>query len=113
MTKLQQEELDSGISSAAYVGNSPSCMLPSRDSRPLDPPCSSFGPLLPCNQVDSHGSPTNLFSLHHMDSPSSLVPSQSSQLRQQWEFSSFQHPLGRYPSKGTPNLISLKSKKYD
>jgi hypothetical protein len=110
MPQPQQDDSDSGISSAASVGNSPSCLSPSRH---LDPPCSSFGQLISRNQMDSHGSSNNLLSLHHVASSGSLVPSQSSQLLNQWEPSSFQHPLGRSPSKGNSNLISLKSKIFD
>jgi hypothetical protein len=79
-------------------------------SRPLDSPCSNFGQLIPRNQVDSHDSSTNMFSLQHVDSPSNLVQSQSRQLLQQWDLSSFQHSLGHYPPKGTSKLISLNSK---
>jgi hypothetical protein len=110
MPQPQQDDYDSGISSAASVGNSPSCLSPSRH---LDPPCSSFGQLISRNQMDSHGSSNNLLNLHHVASSGSLVPSQSSQLLNQWEPSSFQHPLGRSPSKGNSNLISLKSKIFD
>jgi hypothetical protein len=110
MPQPQQEDSDSGVSSAASVGNSPSCLSP---SRPLDPPCSNFGQLVPRNQLDSHGSSTNLFSLQHVDSPGSSVPTQPNQLLHQWESSSYQHPLGRYPSKGTPHIISLQSKQLD
>jgi hypothetical protein len=110
MPQPQQEDSDSGVSSAASVGTSPSSFSPSRQ---LDPPCSSFGQLISRNQMDSHGSSNNLLSLQHVASSESLVPSQSSQLLNQWEPSSFQHPISRSHSKGNSNLISFNSKIFD
>jgi hypothetical protein len=110
MPRPQQDDSDSGVSSAASVGNSPSCLSPSRQ---LDPSCSSFGQLISRNQMDSHGSSNNLLSLQHVASSESLVPSQSSQLLNQWEPSSFQHPISRSHSKGNSNLISFNSKIFD
>jgi hypothetical protein len=82
MPQPQQDDSDSGVSSAASVGNSPTCLSPSCS---LDPSCSNFGQLVPRNQLDSHGSSTNLLNLHHVDPPSSLVPSQPNQLYQSWD----------------------------
>jgi hypothetical protein len=110
MANPPQEDSDSGISSAASVGNSPRCLSP---SRPLDLLCSSFGQIIPCNQLDAHGSFNNLFSLQHVDSPSNLVPTQSGKLHHEREFSPFQQPFGRYPPTGTSSLIPLKSNTFD
>jgi hypothetical protein len=110
MANPPQEDSDSGISPAASVGNSPCCLSP---SRPLDLPCSSFGQIIPRNQLDAHGSSNNLFRLQHVDSPSNLVPTQSGKLHHEMEFSPFQQPLGRYPLTGTSSLIPLKSNTFD
>jgi hypothetical protein len=90
MANPPQEDSDSGISFAASVGNSPRCLSP---SRPLDLLCSSFGQIIPCNQLDAHGSFNNLFSLQHVDSPSNLVPTQSGKLHHDREFHLFSNHL--------------------
>ena len=104
VSKPQQEDSNSGVSSAASMGNSSSC---------FSSPCNTFGHIIPRNQLDSHGSSNNLLSLHHVESSNNLVPSQSSELFQQWDLSSFQHSIGRYTSKGKQDLISLKSNNSD
>jgi hypothetical protein len=106
MPQPQPDDSDSGVSSVASVGNSPSCLSPSRH---LDPTCSSFSQLVSRNQMDSHGSSNNLLNLHHVASSGSLVPSQPNQLYQSCASFSPQNPFSRYPPKGTANLISLKS----
>jgi hypothetical protein len=110
MPQPQQDDSDSGVSSAASVGDSPAYLSPSCS---LDPPCSSFGQLVPRNQLDSRGSSTNQLNLLHVESPSSLVPSQPNQLHQSWDSFSPQPPLSRYPPKGNSHLISMKPHKFD
>jgi hypothetical protein len=110
MPQPLQDDSDSGVSSAASVGNSPTCLSPSCS---LESPCSSFGQLVPRNQLDSHASSSNLLNLQHVESPNSLVPSQPNQLLKSWDSFSSQPPSCRYPPKGNSNLISKKAHIFD
>ena len=85
VAKVQQKDSDSRISSTAFVGNSPSSVVP---SQLLDSHGSNHGqfvllqgsnhsqlfPLV--NQMDLPISHSNVFNVQHVEMPNSIVPSQ-------------------------------------
>jgi hypothetical protein len=110
VAKVQQDDSNSGISSAASVGNSPSSVS---SSHLRDLPCNSFGQmaLVHVNQRAMPSSSSNLFSLQHMDTSRNLVQSQPAQLLQQLDISSLLPSFGHFSDKSTPNLLSMQSQK--
>lgn len=90
VTKVQQDDSDSGISSAASVGNSPSSVEPTQF---LDSSCKNLGQIVPhvdVNQMDLLAPSSNMFTAQHMGISTSLVCPQLAQLQHNWNIST--HP---------------------
>jgi hypothetical protein len=78
VSKVQQEDFDSSISSAAFVGNSPSSVVP---SQMLDSHGSTHSQLVTiANKIDFPIPSPNVFSMQHVDKSCSLVSAQPNQL---------------------------------
>jgi hypothetical protein len=77
ISKMQSEESDSGISSAASVGNSPSSVVP---SQMLEAHGSVHGSM--SNQFDLALSSSKVFSSQHVEHPCPLVHSQQGAFNQ-------------------------------
>jgi hypothetical protein len=82
ISKMQFEDFDSGISSAASVGNSPSSVVP---SQMLEAHGSVHGPMFSQrNQIDLAFSSSKVFSSQHVELPCPLVHSQLGAFNQIW-----------------------------
>jgi hypothetical protein len=78
VSKVQQEDFDSSISLAAFVGNSPSSVVP---SQMLDSHGSTHSQLVTiANKIDFPIPSPNVFSMQHMVKSCSLVSAQPNQL---------------------------------
>jgi hypothetical protein len=101
ISNLQSEESDSGISSAASVGNSPSSVVP---SKMLEAHGSVHGSTF--NQLDLALSCSKVFSSQHVDHPCPLVHSQLDGFNHFWNpLPSTGHliPAGTYPFQNFSN----------
>jgi hypothetical protein len=99
VSKLRQEESDSGISFADSVGNSLSSVAP---SLLLDSSGSCKGQLSPIgNQMDFPFTSPNMFTMQHVDNSRSMVSFQPNQMFTKWNISTLPPQL---PNKGTQSL---------
>jgi hypothetical protein len=104
--KIQQEDSDSGISSAASVGNSPRSMSSSHIQDSSD---NNLIGLVPVNVSPgaSPSSSSNSFCMQHVDTQLALVQTQPAKLLQPWDIFTHQPYLG-HPVKGTfSNILPL------
>jgi hypothetical protein len=101
ISKMQSKESDSGISSAASVGNSPSSVVP---SQMLEAHGSVHGSMF--NQFDLALSSSKVFSSQHVDHPCPLVHSQLGTFNQFWNSP---HTTAQLIAAGTYPLQNLFS----
>ena len=99
VTKVQHEDSNSGISSAASIGNSPSSVEP---TQLLDPTYNNLGhivPLVSVNHMDLSAPSSNLLNEQHVEVSNSLVRSQLVQLLHHWNFPLIPNQFAKSPTK--------------